>query len=144
MLLNNWRFRDLILEMSRWAAWIRIKLLVAISVDRLRLCALLLLLLLLAQAWLAYHLVAFFVHEQFALDALESLPSEAPDPILTERAEGPLQIKPTKGIILYYLLNYPCWEVYRGIPRSGSRAFKPHAAINTCDAPTLKHPGTEV
>jgi len=125
MLLDDRRFRDLILEMSRWTARIRIKLLVAVSVDRLRLCALqLLLLLLLAQAWFAYHLVAFFVHEQFALDALESLPPEAPDPILAERAEGSLQIKPMKNIILFPRL--PVSEVYRGIPRDGSRASKPH------------------
>jgi len=109
MLLDDRRFRDLILEMSRWTARIRIKLLVAVSVDRLRLCALqLLLLLLLAQAWFAYHLVTFFVHEQFALDALESLPPEAPDPILAERAEGSLQIKPMKSITLYYFPDYLC------------------------------------
>lgn len=90
MLLNDRRLRNLILEMRRRIARIRIKLLIAIPIDRLRLRALQLLLLL-TQAWLAHHFVTFFVHEQFALNALESLPPEAPDPILAIRAKCPLQ-----------------------------------------------------
>jgi hypothetical protein len=74
--------------MSRWTA-IRIKFLVAISVDRLRVRTLLLLLQ--TQARLAHYLVTFFVNEQFALDALESLSAETPDSILAERAEGSLK-----------------------------------------------------
>jgi hypothetical protein len=53
---------------------------------------LLLLLLLLTQTGLA-HLVALFVHEELALDALEALAAEAPDPVLAVLAEGSLKVK---------------------------------------------------
>lgn len=36
-------------------------------------------------------LVALFVHQQLALDALEALPAQAPDAVMAESAEGPLQ-----------------------------------------------------
>lgn len=144
MLFDDRWFRDLIFEMSRWAARIRIKLLVAISVDRLWLCALLLLLLLLqAQAWLAYHLVAFFVHEQFALDALESLPPETPDSILAERAKGPLQIKPNQKT-LYYITSRTCRvrSVSRHLARWKSRlSLTEKRSDNVRDAPTSNIPG---
>jgi len=90
VLLHDWRLRDLIVEMRRRAARERIKLLVAVPVERLGLRALLLLLLR-AQARHAYHLVAFFVNGQLADGAFESLPAKAPNSILAERAEGLLQ-----------------------------------------------------
>lgn len=102
MLLDNRRLRDLIFEMSRWTACKGIKLLIAVPVDRLRFCALqLLLLLLLAQTWLSHDFVAFFVDEQFALDAFESLPPETPDPILAERAKCPLRNNCRRMLLLW-------------------------------------------
>lgn len=105
MLLHDRRLRDLIFEMSRRAACKRIKLLIAVSVDRLGLRALQLLLLLLlrAQARHAYHLVTFFVNGQLADGAFEPLPSEAPNPILAERAEGLLQNSKTEALYRRYI-----------------------------------------
>lgn len=40
----------------------------------------------------------------------------------------------------YYIVLLLKLSMYHGIPRSGSWIFKPHAAINTCDAPTLNNP----
>lgn len=112
MLLDDRRFRDLILEMRRRIARIRIKLLIAIPVDRLRLRALQLLLLL-TQARFAHHFVALLVYEQFALNALESLPSETPDSILAIRAKRPLQEARIKNLLYHItssldLLRWKC------------------------------------
>lgn len=76
----------------------RVGLLIAISlatsrVHHLRGWALLPLLALLLQARLAHQFVALLVYEQLALHALESLPAQSPNSILTKGAEGALQAK---------------------------------------------------
>lgn len=88
--------------MGRCDARERVELLVAIPVDRLRFLQLLLLLLH-AQARLPHHFVTLFVHEQLALDAFESLPPEAPDPILAERAKGPLRSNRRRTVTVCHL-----------------------------------------
>lgn len=45
----------------------------------------------LTEAGLAHDLVALFVHQELALDALEALAAQAPDPVLAVRAERSLE-----------------------------------------------------
>lgn len=69
----------------------RVRLLLAIPVAGLLLRSLLLLLLLLTQTRLANDFVALFVHQELALNALETLPAQTPNAILTISAKRSLR-----------------------------------------------------